>query len=101
MSGLPKAEAAGPLAVHVDGFRAELVGLGYSPRTARDHGYVLAQLSRWLVAEQLSPAQLTEPVLRRFARARRLKGYRRWRSRRSLRLLVDYLRQVRAIPAAG
>ena len=44
---------------------------------------------------------LTEPVLRRFARARRLKGYRRWRSRRSLRLLVDYLRQVRAIPAAG
>jgi len=51
MSGLPKAEAAGPLAVHVDGFRAELVGLGYSPRAARDHGYVLAQLSRWLVAE--------------------------------------------------
>ena len=101
MSGLPKAGAAGPLALHVEGFRAELAGLGYSPRTARDHGYVLAQLSRWLVAEQLSPAQLTEPALGRFARVRRLKGCRRWRSRRSLRLLVDYLQAVGAIPAAG
>jgi integrase/recombinase XerD len=101
MAGLPKAGAAGPFAMHVEGFRAELVGLGYSPRTARDHGYVLAQLSRWMVTEKLSPAQLSEPVLGRFARARRLKGYRRWRSRRSLRLLVDYLRQVGAIPAAG
>jgi site-specific recombinase XerD len=101
MSGLPKAGAAGPLAAHVEGFRAELVGLGYSPRTARDHGYVLAQLSRWLVAEQLSAAQLTEPVLGQFARARQREGYRRWRSRRSLRLLVDYLRRVGAIPAAG
>jgi integrase/recombinase XerD len=94
--GLP-----GPLAVHVAGFRGALAGLGYSPRTARDHGYVLAQLSRWLAAEQLSAQQLTEPVLERFAEARRRKGYRRWRSRRSLRLLVDYLRQEGVIPAAA
>ena len=91
----------GPFAVHVEGFRQALAGLGYSPRTARDHGYVLAQLSRWLVAEHLSPEQLTEPVLHRFVRARRLKGYRRWRSRRSLRLMVSYLRAEGAIPVAG
>jgi len=101
MLELPEIGVPGPLAVHVAGFRGALAGLGYSPRTARDHGYVLAQLSRWLVAGQLSPAQLTEPVLERFAEARRRKGYRRWRSRRSLRLLVDYLRGEGAIPAAG
>ena len=101
MSELPEAGMSGPLAVHVEGFRGELAGLGYSPRTARDHGNVLAQLSCWLVAEQLSPLQLTEPVLDRFVAARRRKGYRRWRSRRSLRLLVAYLRQAGAIPGAG
>jgi len=101
MPQLPEIGVPGLLAVHVAGFRGALAGRGYSPRTARDHGYVLAQLSRWLAAEQLSPAQLTEPVLERFAEARRQKGYRRWRSRRSLRLLVDYLRREGAIPAAG
>ena len=85
MSELPKAGAAGPLAIHADGFRRELAGWGFWPRTARDHGYVLAQLSRWLAAEQISPDQLTEPVLAWFADARRRKGYRRWRSRQSLR----------------
>ena len=89
MSELPEAGVAGPLAVHVDGFRSELAGLGFSPRTVRDHGYVLAQLSRWVAADGISPGQLTEPVLARFADARRRKGYRRWRSRRSLRLLVE------------
>jgi integrase/recombinase XerD len=92
---------AGPLAVHVEGLRAELTGQGYSPRTARDHGYVLAQLSRWVAAEHISPEQLTEPVLARFADARQRKGYRRWRSRRSLQLLVDYLRRAGAIPPGG
>src|ERR1019366_1650391 len=90
--------AAGPLAWHVEGFSAELVRLGYSPRTARDHGYVLAQLSIWLEAGHLSPSQLTESVLDRFARWRRRQGYRRWRSRRSLRLLVACLRGAGAIP---
>jgi integrase/recombinase XerD len=93
--------APGPLGWHVEGFSAELVRLGYSPRTARDHGYVLAQLSIWLEAGQLSPSQLTESVLERFAGWRRRQGYRRWRSRRSLRLLVAYLRGAGAIPVAG
>lgn len=100
MPELPGAGMPGPFAVHVEGFRQALAGLGYSPRTARDYGYVLAQLSRWLVAEHLSPEQLTEPVLHRFVQARRLKGYRRWRSRRSLRLMVGYLRGEGAIPVA-
>ena len=51
--------ATGPLAVHVEGFRAALAGMGYTPRTARDHGYVLVHLSRWLVAERVGPWELT------------------------------------------
>jgi hypothetical protein len=101
MAQLPEIGVPGLLAAHVAGFRGALAGLGYSPRTARVHGYVLAQLSRWLVAEQLSHAQLIEPVLERFAEVRRRKGYRRWRSTRSLRLLVDYLRREGVISAAG
>src|ERR1039458_7359765 len=77
MSESPEAGVSGPLAVHAEGFRRELAGLGYSPRTARDHGYVLAQLSCWLVAEQLSPLQLTEPVLDLFVAAGRGQGLRR------------------------
>ena len=99
MSELSEFGVAGPLAAHVEGFRAELTGLGYSPRTARDHGYVLARLSGWVAAERISPDRLVEPVLARFADARRRKGYRRWRSRRSLRLMADYLRRAKAIPA--
>ena len=98
MSELSGPGGAGLLAAHVQGFRAELTGLGYSPRTARDHGYVLAQLSRWVAAERISPDQLTEPVLARFTDLRRREGYRRWRSRRSLHLMVDYLRRAKVIP---
>lgn len=99
MPELSEPERAGPFVAHVEMFRAELTGLGYSPRTARDHGYLLAQLSRWVAAEHISADQLTEPVLARFADARRRKGYRRWRSRRSLRLVVGYLRRTGVIPS--
>ena len=74
MSELPEAGVAGPLAVYVDGFRSELAGLGFSPRTVRDHGYVLAQLSRWVAAVGISPGQLTEPVLARFGRRAAAQG---------------------------
>jgi integrase len=90
----------GPLAWQVEGFCAALVGVGYTPRTARDHGYVLAHLSRWLEAEDVDPAGLTPPVVDRFLAARRGDGYRRWLSARSLRPLLGYLREVGVVPAA-
>ena len=94
-----KVPETGPLVSHVDGFCAALVGMGYTPRTGRDHGYVLAHLSRWLGAERLAPAELTPPVVDRFVDARRREGYRRGCSIGSLRLLLDYLREVEAVPA--
>ena len=56
----------GPLAGHVERFCAALVGVGYTPGTARAHGYVLVHLSRWLLAERLEPAELTPAVVGRF-----------------------------------
>ena len=73
--------------------------MGYTPRTARDHGYVLVHLSRWMVAERLEPAELTSSVVERFLGARRRAGYRRWSSVRSLRPLLAYLREVAGVPA--
>lgn len=99
MTELSKVRATGPLAVHVEGFCAALVRLGYTPRTARDHGCVLAHLSRWLVAERLEPCELTPPVVDRFVLMRRRAGCRRWLSPGSLRPLLDYLRAVGAAPA--
>ena len=99
MTELLKVRASGPLASHVEGFCAALIRMGYTPRTARDHGYVLVHLSRWLAAERLQPAELTSPVVERFLEARRRAGYRRWRTVRSLRPLLAYLREVAGVPA--
>ena len=99
MTELFKVRASGPLASHVEGFCAALVRMGYTPRTARDHGYVLVHLSRWLAAERLQPSELTSPVVERFLEARRRAGYRRWRTVRSLRPLLAYLREVAGVPA--
>jgi integrase/recombinase XerD len=89
----------GPLAPFAGGFRAELLRQGYTPRSARDHVYVLAHLSRWLLAQGLEPGSLTEAAVARFLAARRAAGYRRWLSVRSLRALLGYLREAGALPA--
>ena len=92
------ARTAGRLAAEVHGFRTELVRAGYTARTSQDNAYVLACLSRWLDAEGLAPADLTAAQLERFARARRNEGYRRWRTVRSLCLLLCYLRGKGLVP---
>jgi integrase/recombinase XerD len=92
------ARVSGPLAAEVHEFRAELARKGYTARTSQDNAYVLACLSRWLEAEGLGPAELTADRLERFARSRRDEGYRRWRTVRSLRLLLDYLRGKGLVP---
>lgn len=98
MSELSKVRMVGPLASYAEGFWDELVRLGYTPRTARDHAYVLAHLSRWLDQEGLEPADLTPQMVERFVLARRHAGYRRGLTARSLRALLGYLREVGAVP---
>jgi hypothetical protein len=98
MVELSMVRVTGPLAGHAEGFRAELIRRGYTPRTARDNVYVLAHLSRWLGAEHVEPSGLTPLVVERFLRARRGAGYRRWLTTGSLRALLGYLREVGVAP---
>ena len=90
----------GPLSPFAHGFATELVRAGYSPRTARDHVYVLAQLSRWLTGERLAAVELTPVVVERFLLDRRAAGYRRWCTLRSLQPMLVFLRGAQAVPAA-
>jgi site-specific recombinase XerD len=94
-----RVRVVGPLSSQAHGFAAELIRLGYSPRTTRDHVYVLAQVSRWLADEGLTAARLTPEAVDRFLLARAVAGCRRWRTLRSLQPMLDYLRGVQAVPS--
>jgi site-specific recombinase XerD len=89
----------GPLAEWVRPFQRWMVRLGYTARTAQGNAYVMASLSRWMWQRGLAPAQLGAAELEEFAGWRRERGYRRWRSIRSLREMLAFLRQAGLIPA--
>ena len=88
----------GPLAACAEGFCAAMAGLGYTPRMVRDQAYVLADLSRWLAAEGLPAAELTEEAAQRFLVARKLAGKRRWLSIRSISPILAHLRWSGLVP---
>jgi integrase len=88
----------GPLAEWVRPFQAEMVRLGYTERTAQENAYVMACLSRWLGCRELAPEELGAAELEEFVQRRRELGYRRWRSVRSLRELLAFLRRAGVIP---
>lgn len=89
---------SGPLALSVHPFRLELMRRGFTPRSAQDHAYVLADLSRWLERKRLTPGQLTAGRVGEFVQARRDAGRRRWLSDRSLRLMLGFLRDAGVVP---
>jgi integrase/recombinase XerD len=90
---------SGPLAGWVHPFREELIRRGFTPRVAQDHAYVLAHLSRWLEQQGLTPAELDAERVERFAGDRRSGGYQRRRTAASLQPMLDYLRELKVIPA--
>lgn len=90
---------SGPLAEWVHPFRQELIGQGFTARTAQDNAYVLAHLSRWLQREGLEPAELGAEAFEAFAVARRDGGCRRWRTVASLRSMLNFLRGQGLVPA--
>jgi integrase/recombinase XerD len=99
MNGRYPVRPSGPLAGWVHPFREELIGQGFTARTAQDNAYVLAHLSRWLRQEGLDPARLGAEEVAAFAAARRNGGYRRWRTVASLRSMLAFLRGQGLIPA--
>jgi integrase/recombinase XerD len=85
---------AGLLAPYAEGFRAELLGQGYTQGSAAHQIHLMAHLSRWLEAQGLEPAALDERVTSHFAAARRADGYAAQLSARALMPLLGYLRAV-------
>jgi integrase/recombinase XerD len=99
MDGRYPVRPSGPLAGWVHPFRDELIGRGFTARTAQDNAYVLAHLSRWLQREGLDPASLGAEEIAAFTAARRDGGYRRWRTQASLRSMLVFLRGQGLVPA--
>src|SRR5271166_968986 len=103
MSEQCSVQVAEPLLRHADGYSAELAGRGYSRKWATSHLRLMAHLSRWLVAEGLTVADLTPARAESFIAARRQAGYRHLASPRSLDPLIEYLgrRGVAPVPTSS
>jgi site-specific recombinase XerD len=82
-----------------DGFRVHLVERGYLPSSARSHLELLADLSRWMEAEELDVVDVTPLVVERFLVDRRRRGRRSRLSPKGLRPLLEYLRGLGVLPA--
>ena len=97
MAGSFGVRVSGSLEQFVDGFAAELIGLGYSWRGGEGQLRLMAHFSRWMSAEGLAAGDLTVEVVERFVIARRA-SYRGLRSARALVPLLGYLRSRGAVP---
>ena len=93
-----RAHVTGPLAQYVEGFRSELIRLGYTPLTAAGHLRLMAHLSRWLADQNLGPSALDEMTVNAYFVQRRAAGYTNERTERSLRPLLEHLRQQGGAP---
>jgi integrase/recombinase XerD len=90
----------GPLAPWAPGFEHWLLGRGYLPSAVFHRCCLLAVLSLWLERRGLDAWELTEERALLFVAERRAGGLKTWASERSVRVPLEYLREVGAIPAA-
>ncbi len=88
----------GALAPHAKGFGIELSRQGYSPWTASEHMYLMADVSRWLDHRGLEPAELNSVRIEAFLTDRCARGQVRWTTARALVPLFGYLRGWGIVP---
>lgn len=93
------ARVEGPLASYVEGFRVELARQGYTPLTSAGHVRLMAHLSRWMTAHELSVDDLTPPVVQAYFTDRRAAGYVNSVTPRALRPLMDHLQGLGVLRA--
>src|SRR6266496_2211430 len=95
------ARVRGPLAPYVDGVRAELERLGYTPLTAAAHVRLMAHLSRWLARHGVEASGLTPATVDAYFAQRRAAGYVGQVTGRALQPLLgqyrDYLTTERGL----
>jgi site-specific recombinase XerD len=83
----------------VRGFLFELIELGYGWTAQTYRLRLMAELSAWMSAEGIEPAELTASSISEFLAAFRGRGPKReWFSPASERQLVDYLRRLGLVP---
>ena len=95
---------SGPLAPLVSDLREALARKGYTPRSIRDHLYVVSWLSRYLESKGVAADALTAVVVEEFFWQRKAQGYLKWLTWRSALVLLEVLRIERTdgvLAAAG
>src|SRR5438132_9613268 len=100
MEGSAQSAVAVRLEDYEEGFLAGLARLGYAPRSREAQRCLVRHLSRWLATRGLALSELSEEVAGQYAAARRQERS-FLRSRRALGPLLDYLRGLGIVPAAG
>jgi integrase/recombinase XerD len=96
--GPSQVRVSGPLAPHVDGFRATLDARRFSPWSQMFYLHLLADVSRWLDRHGLDASGLTDTNVSAFRQDRRSRGRARFRGTAGLALLVSFLRDAGAAP---
>ena len=94
-------QVTGPLAPFAEVFRARLNRSGYALQSQAGHLRLMADLSRWLVEHRLNGSGLSPEVVAGFMLDRRAAGHRHARSARSLRPLLECLREIGVAPAVA
>jgi integrase/recombinase XerD len=99
MNDPSRVRVRGPLALYAPGFRAELEARGYAPGSVALQLQLAAQLSRWLMAQGLDVSGLTPDRMEEFFKVRRARVRTLHLSPRALRVLVEHLDKLGALPA--
>lgn len=90
----------GPLAPYVAGFAEELLELGYTQNSAEQHVCFIAHLDRWLLAEGLGVADLSDSMIERYLSGRQAAGYVLQLSTKAMRPLLAFLGPLDVLPPA-
>ena len=88
----------GAFSAHLDGFCGHLVALGYRPATIRHKLRVVSSLMAWMAEASVAVVSLDESRAEEFLLFHRQPGRRCRGLRRTLRLLLEWLRVTGAVP---
>ena len=99
MNDPSRVRVSGPLVPYAPGFRAELEARGYTPGSVALQLQLAAQLSRWLMAQGLDVSGLTPDRMEEFFKVRRARVRTLHLSPPALRVLVEHLDNLGALPA--
>lgn len=96
--GTARIGVTGPLAPLVAGYRAALTEQGFNRWGVAQHTYLMARVSGWLAAQELTADALTSDTVDAFIAVWRAEGHRYLVSRRGIAPLLGYLRDCGVAP---